>query len=270
MNTRLQKHQIMNLAPAVYGTPKHTVSRKYVYVPTFEILELLEKEGFYPVRAEQTGRVTDKTDWSKHMIRLRHQDYLGAIQRNDLIPEICIINSHDAKSTLHVLAGIFKVLCSNGLVVANGEYQKTKFRHFGNAEEVVDTVFDVVKQMPKILDSTNEMQAIELKPDERGVYANAALALKWPIEKHPNILRSALRTEVLIPRRREDTKRDLWTTFNVVQENLVKGGVRIWKTEGKKRRVKSKKVTAINEDLRLNKALWILTEEMKQIKSGRV
>jgi len=270
MNTdHLQKQQIMAIAPAVYGTPKETVSRRYVYVPTFEILELLENEGFYPVRVEQTGKRDNKTDWSKHLIRFRHEDYLGPLQRDALIPEVCIINSHDAKSTLHVLAGIFKVLCSNGLIVADGEYQKTKFRHFGNAEEVVDTVFDVVRQMPRILDNTKEMKSIELTPDERGVFANAALALKWPIEQHPNILRSALRTEVLLPKRKEDNKRDLWTTFNVVQENLIKGGVKIWKTEGKKRKVKSRQVTAINEDVRLNKALWILAEEMKQIKLGR-
>jgi hypothetical protein len=72
-----------------------------------------------------------------------------------------------------------------------------------------------------------------------------------------------------LPKRKEDNKRDLWTTFNVVQENLIKGGVKIWKTEGKKRKVKSRQVTAINEDVRLNKALWILAEEMKQIKLGR-
>ena len=65
---------------------------------------------------------------------------------------------------------------------------------------------------------------------------------------------------LLQPRRIEDTSKDLWTTFNVVQENIIKGGMYTRGSDGRSRRARA--IKSVNEDQRLNKALWILADSL--------
>ena len=112
------------------------------------------------------------------------------------------------------------------------------------------------------------MQTIELSPDEKGVFAKAAMSLKFkeslPVQPF----------QVLAARRYGDQKSDLWTTLNVIQENLTKGGLRYVLparttedgTRGRARRARTREVKSIREDTKLNKALWMLAGEMKRLK----
>lgn len=50
----------------------------------------------------------------KHMVRLRHG------RQGSVLPEaneIILINSHDGASSYQMLAGVFRFVCCNGLVV---------------------------------------------------------------------------------------------------------------------------------------------------------
>lgn len=268
MELGINENYMRKMAPAIYGTPSENVSRRYVYVPTHEVLSLLSNEGFYPTKVIQTGYKNSKTDHSKHMIRLRHEnDMIRKMDVGGLIPEIVLINSHDAKSSFKIMSGLFRLVCSNGMIVPQGPNQKNVIRHFGSAEEVVDAVFNVVKTTPLVMNNAMEMTSIDLTPDERGVFAKAAVELRWPMEKHPNVNRKALESAIITPRRNADVKSDLWTTFSIIQENMTKGGMKVWaKKDNKVSRRKAKGITAINEDIRLNKSLWILAEEMKKLK----
>lgn len=66
--------------------------------------------------------------------------------------------------------------------------------------------------------------------------------------------------QVLQPRRREDKKDDLWTVYQRLQENLIKGGLSGRNAKGKRARTRS--VNGIDGDIKLNKALWVMTEKM--------
>ena len=89
-----------------------------------------------------------------------------------------------------------------------------------------------------------------------------ALALKY----EPDPVRPAPITEaqVLMPRRVDDRGSDLWSTFNRIQENLVKGGLNGRNTRG--RRQSTRPVQGIDQNVRLNRALWMLAEEMRKLK----
>ena len=74
---------------------------------------------------------------------------------------------------------------------------------------------------------------------------------------------------LLQPRRYADQKdSDLFTVFNVIQENLIKGGIRGYRLNkyGYTTRTKTREVKAIDQNVKLNRALWTLTEKMMEMK----
>ena len=72
------------------------------------------------------------------------------------------------------------------------------------------------------------------------------------------------------PRRREDVDRSLWTTFNVIQENVVRGGLQGRKrnAEGRIRRAQTRAINGIDQNVTLNRALWTLAEGMQRLKAA--
>ena len=96
---------------------------------------------------------------------------------------------------------------------------------------------------------------------QQAAYASAALSLRYDEGEAP------IRPEQVIrPRRTDDRDPSLWNTFNVVQENLVNGGIHGANPETR-RRLRTRAVSGISENTRLNKALWTLTEEMRKLAS---
>jgi hypothetical protein len=73
--------------------------------------------------------------------------------------------------------------------------------------------------------------------------------------------------QLLLARRIEDQAapngdRSVWGTFNVVQENLIRGGIRGRMTNGGRRRTAA--ITNPGQDVKLNRALWTLAEALKE------
>ena len=252
MNTMvLNENQLRYYAPSIYGTPSEKLSDRYTFVPTYEVLNILKHEGFVPVRAGQTGKGLH----AKHMVRLRHRDYIHMpVEIDTKIPEAVLFNSHDGTTKFSVASGIFIVVCANGMVVGE-KVNKQSIKHLGSAEEVANLVFETAKDVPRVFNAIEEMSAIELTPNEKGVFAKAAHALRWKENE------GAAPDALIVPRRYADNKNDLWTTTSVVQENIMKGGYL-----GARKKVRG--IKSVVEDMRLNRSLWILAEEFKQLKEA--
>lgn len=167
------------------------------------------------------------------------------------------------------MAGLFRFACLNGLVVSDSTYASHTITHKGYKDSaVIDAIYSVSDNVSKINESVKTFSEIELRDDERIAFANASAILKWDKENQPSI------DSLLRRSRRDDMKNDLFTTFNVVQENIMKGGIRVTKNKtnryGRKIVRRSKKVTSVKEDIRLNKSLWRLTKQMADIKTGNI
>jgi len=67
---------------------------------------------------------------------------------------------------------------------------------------------------------------------------------------------------LLRARRAADAGSDLWSVYNVVQENLIQGGV--LKRAAGGRLTRTRKVRAIREDVRINTGLWAIAERYLQ------
>lgn len=260
--TPLADDDIRRVAPSIFADGKHeSRSDRYTYIPTIDVLNGLRKEGFQPYMAMQT-RVRDdgKREHTKHLLRLRHVDHVVDVGQE--VNEIVLLNSHDGSSAYQMRAGVHRFICSNGLVVGD-DFADIRIPHKGNViDQVIEGAFTVLDTFEAVDTQRDGMKALTLNGGEQQAFARAALALRYDETVAPAPITD---TDLLSVRRMDDRAPDLWTTFNRVQENIIKGGVSGRNATGK--RTTTRAVNGIDQGIKLNRALWVLAEEMRKLKA---
>jgi hypothetical protein len=256
----LTNDQIQAVAPSIFADEKHgSRSERYTYIPTIAVLEQLRKEGFMPFMACQARcRDEGKRDFTKHMLRLRHASQITSGEANEII----LLNSHDGTSSYQMLAGTFRFVCANGMVCGD-TLNDIRVPHKGNiVDNVIEGAFRVVEDFELINGQVDGMKSLSLDSREQELFAHSALALKYDLEAGAAPITE---TQILAPKRREDVGNDLWSTFNRVQERMTKGGIPGRTANG--RRMQTRPITGIDQDIKLNRALWLLAEGMRKLKA---
>lgn len=263
----LTDEEIRRAAPSVFAAEAHeSRGERYGFIPTSDVLAGLRREGFEVFKAQQTRcRDEGKRAFTKHLLRLRHPD-LGNVQTVGAeVPEIVLINSHDGTSSYQLLAGFFRLVCSNGLIVATSQLDDVKVRHSGNVvHDVIEGSCRVIDNLKQIAPQVDAYKTITLDHDEQRIFAEAAAAVRWDADGAGNLQAPIEPTDLLRARRWEDRENTLWSTYNRVQENLLKGGLRGRTATGK--RTSTRAIGSVNEDVKTNRALWLLTEKFAQLK----
>jgi hypothetical protein len=226
-------------------------------------------EGFMPVGVKQ-GRTRDasKKDFTKHLIRLRRLDHDVKFCVGDTVCEILLKNANDGTSAFDIMAGLFRIRCLNSLVAQTSTLDSVKVRHSGDVRhKVIDGTFRVMKEAEKALAAPADWSGLILDRDEKRVFAEAAHIARFGDSEGETTTRIQP-SQLLNTRRMGDRENDLWTTFNVVQENAIRGGLeaRFRDEHGRLRRSSSRAVKGIDQDVKLNKALWTLSEKMAELK----
>jgi len=266
----LTMDRIREYAPSVFATAKHaTRSDRYTYIPTSDIVEHLMQSGYGVFSVMQGGsRDEEKRGFTKHLVRFRSLS--EGVQVGGTHNEIVLVNSHDGTSSYRLMAGVFRLICSNGMVVCQSCVEDIRIKHSGDIlGEVSNGVQRIRLQLPEVSGAIADMQAIELNPAEQVIFANAALTAKYG-EEVPAVQPES----ILAPRRQEDRKPDLWTVLNKTQENIVNGGQRYTaETQtptGRTRRTRrtTRPVNGVDGNTNVNRALWQLAEEMKKLKAA--
>jgi hypothetical protein len=250
----LEKHDIERDCPSFYNThPISRVSERYHHVNTREIALQLWSHGWMPTLArERAVRNPQRRGYTHHVVRWAHRDL--KTRDGDYI-EIVGTNSHDTSSAFHLQAGIFRLVCENGLIVATSDFGEISIRHVGDIGHQIRTAVDQIgAHAGQVAGKVDAMQAVTLTPRERYTFAIAASRHLYG-DGHVPITPAQL----LQPRRSADTGYSLWTTYNVVQENATRGGLRGIGETG--RRLRTRAVRSINRDIQLNRSLWALAEE---------
>lgn len=251
----LTREELMQVVPSVFGEDKHASrSEKYTFIPTITLLENLQREGFEPFFACQS-RVRDpgRREHTKHLLRLRKSGQITGQQ----VPEIIILNSHGGESSFQLLPGIFRSVCTNSLVCGQS-FGEIRVPHRGNVvEKVIEGAYEVLSVFEKVEEKRDAMQSLRLPPPAQHALANAALTYRFGEEHQP-----VTATQILTPRRYEDRQDDLWTVYNRIQESLLKGGLSGRTAQGKRSRTRA--VNGIDGDIKLNRALWVMAEELQQ------
>ena len=264
----LTEDQMRAAAPSIFATGKHASrSERYTYIPTIEVLRGLKREGFEPFMVAQgASRVEGKAEFTKHMIRMRHA---GQVQAKPEADEIILINSHDGASSYQMLAGLLRFVCCNGLVVGD-VVDDIRIPHKGNIQgEVIEGAFRVLDEFEAVEEHTEAMKALQLQPAEEIAFATAALALRFGergVQETGGHRPAPVTAEQLIEARRpEDLGHSLWTIFQRTQENVIRGGQPGRSARG--RRLQTRPVGSIDRGVSLNRALWMLAEEMRKLKT---
>lgn len=271
----LTNEEIQHYAPSAFaGQPYEGQSDRYAFIPTSDVIDAMRERGYFPTMASQSRtRIAGKQNFTKHMLRFRQQGSFSNV--GDSAMEMVLINSHDGTSAYKLMLGVFRLVCSNGLVVSESLVQSIRVRHTGNIiEDVVEGTNKLIAQAPIVQDVMNLWKSIQVSQVEALDYAQAALRLRFP-EGLPLDVSKLLRVN-----RSEDADNNLWSIYNRAQEALVRGGRNLrYTTPGhidettgnyvQPRRGRVREVKGINENVKLNQALWSLTEEAASLKTGK-
>ena len=274
-NEHLTNDSMILTAPSIFSeAPRGDVSARYGFLPTIQIVDALRAEGWLPVDAVQKNvRNKDNTDFTKHLVRFRR---LGDdIKVGDSVVELLLTNSHDRTAAFQLHAGIFRMACANGIVIADSTFNKVSVRHNQNAaEQVVEGSYQVIDEVPLITNEVESMQNTMLTQNEQFLLAKTVLDYTTPeakegdakiITSETNIVEQMLR-----PNRNADTGLDLWSTYNVIQEKVLRGGIRTAKrnAKGQYKRNTTREVKSIDKNVKLNKALWEMATAFRDLKAA--
>ena len=256
--TILSRKQIQERAPSVFAEAPHpSRSARYGYVPTIDVVNKLLKNDYVCVQAGQSNvrpHRADHYEFTKHLLRFQSRKHAEAERVvGGLVPEVLLINSHNGTSAFHLQAGLFRFVCTNGLVVQDADHGTIKIHHSGDiADRVLEASDIIMEEAPKILAVTKEWGKIKVTRRQQLALAGEAVAIRYggnsPITP----------TQALEARRNEDEAPTLWNTFNILQENLEKGGLEGKSANGRKR--VSRSIKSVTNTLNFNRSLWELAD----------
>lgn len=273
----LTNEQLLRKAPSVFAeAPSSKVSDRYGFIPTIQVVDVLRSQGWEPVKAMQSrGRSEEGRNAAKHLIRFRNTQ--TNLQVGDSFAELILVNSHNGASAFQLLGGIFRLVCSNGMIVGD-TYAAQSVRHTGYTnDKVIEAQYRVLETVPQIAGSVQRMSSVELKHEEQMALAESALQVRYSEtnEEGELVVKAPIIAEqLLLKRRTDDRKNDLWTVFNGIQENILRGGLRgvseSMTETGRiqRRRTRTREVQSVTENVRLNRALWSLAEKMAELKGA--
>lgn len=250
--TSLSLQDLALSAPAVFADrAAECTGPKYVFISTRDIVCALVDAGFEPTLAVQTRSRTGPAGYARHM--LRFQPVVQSLSLDDVLGEIVLINSHDGRSAYQLRAGLFRPVCTNGMLTAIGDFGLIHVSHRGNVvANLVDAAQRITREFNRVGEVVEEMRSTTLTGGEQLDFAREALTLRFADRAEPPVQPAQL----LERRRMADVGDDVWRTFNTVQEHVMRGGLcgstatgRVMHTRG---------IRAIRENVRLNTGLWNL------------
>jgi hypothetical protein len=209
------------------------------FIPTARVIDALGSVGFYPAEARQAVRARSALH-ARHLIRFRRRFETVALK--DAVPEILFLNSHDGTSAYQLRVGLYRAVCTNGLIVSVGAFPSFRVAHRSDVvADVVRAALEIGERFGVLATSVQRLERRQLDHLEQLDFATQALALRFS----GGADRGLEPARLLVPRRSEDVGSDLWRTLNVVQENVLHGGIP--RRSASNRLIRTRAITAIRE-----------------------
>ena len=287
-NNQLSKDELREIAPSIFSTvPSPEVSKKYSHIPTDKLIDDMELLGWNVIDAKEVAARTKGTrGFQKHLVVFRNDDIVINQMPNNIVesstsptgyrrtdgtfakknpidtvfPQILLTNSHDGKNAFTFTAGLFRMVCENGLVISTNEFEKVSIRHMGyDFDELQVQINEMVERLPLTVESMNKM--IDTKMEQKSIlkFAKDMLAVRFPEDELKRITIDM--DEFITPVRPEDKGDDLWSVFNVIQEKIIEGDFDY--TIGTKHR-KARQIKNFKQDMDLNSKMFDIALEYAQ------
>ena len=153
-----------------------------------------------------------------------------------------------------------RIQCMNSLVAQTATVESIKVKHLGKdiPAQVIEGTYTVLEESKKCLAAPQDWSQVQLGRDAKMALAEAAHLIRFGDNKDNGIKPE----QMLTPLRRADQGEDLWKLYNVAQEHVIRGGDRgVRRTEDNRmRRVRTRPINNITQDVKLNQALWLVGE----------
>lgn len=230
--------------PAIFTkTPSPKVSNRYSFADSeYYLQKFIDADWFI-----HSARQVSKSEYAPHQVILRNNDIATV---GDLLPQLIFTNSHNGIKKMTMDTGIYRLVCSNGLVVPTSITQSLSIKHIDLGDSTTDTIVNsFYEKIPIIMNNIDRMRNKILTNDEIDNFTYNALQIRFINAVGINI------NDVVKPSRIEDYSDDLWTVFNVVQEKIIRGGIQL----PSKRH--SRPINNFVNDNDINTKLWQLAEQ---------
>jgi len=266
--TKVSKHQSLNddeikyLAPVAFKSEMTTqevadlgLSNHYSFVPTMNVVRDLQTMGWDCVDAKQVkARKKSTNGYQKHMLTFEHPKY--KVEGVEEYPQLLLTNSHDGGNAFQLSAGIFRLVCSNGLVIKTEDYGTQRLIHKGYSFEAVQEMVEgFIATIDETMTRITAMKRTQLDKDQMTEFAKQAALLRFTSKSYneDNIDKVVHIDELLEATRKEDNGNAVWEVFNRVQERLVNGNYHYMGTKDKPR--KARPIKNFKQNFEVNKKL---------------
>ena len=267
VKSKVNNHQALNdieikhLCPVAFKDKmtkaeinKLGLSKHYSFVPTINVINDFRSLGYEVVDAKQVkARKKSTNGYQKHMITFEHPKY--KVEGKEEYPQILLTNSHDGGNAFTLSAGIFRLVCSNGLVIKTEDYGTARLVHKGYSFEAVQKlVKEFEKTADEALTKVKAMKEVDLTKDLQIEFAKEAALLRFKSKSFnmDNIGKVVDLDDILNAERKEDEGNKLWEVFNRVQESIING--KFHYLSNTKRR-KARPIKNFKQNIEVNKKL---------------
>ena len=266
-----------------------TTSSKYNHIPTTFMLDIFADHGFHAVASNQAKvRKPYKEGFQRHTIKLENPLYANLLP-GIATPQLLLRNSHDGTGAVDFMAALKIWLCSNGAVSFSEALEKVRVLHRGFTPEKLETAIkDFTSRLPLITNEVHQWLETPLDLQEAVKLAQTAIELKFdpltdtfgntlnnPYPELKNItphLYPVTPQALLVPRRSQDTIKNLWGAYNVIQENIIERpqsrAATINPKTGRRRDIMMRPVKGIDANIKLNQGLWKAAADLNTLKNG--
>ena len=245
---------LKRIAPSIFTTKgAKGTSEKYTHIPTDQVIKDMELLGWGVVDAKEV-KARKNVGFQKHLVVFRNPDVVINGEGGDTVyPQVLLTNSHDGKNSFTFTAGLYRMICENGLVVAETQFEDFKVRHMGyDFETLQDTIKGLVEKLPLTVEAMNKMKSTELKEEQMFDLAKSFLDMR--VEGTDNKYTENAINDILEPQRSEDIGNGLWEVFNRLQENIIEGNFEYVTQGGKVRQARV--IKNFKQDQDLNKKMF--------------
>ena len=246
--------ELREIAPSIFTkVGSENTSDKYTHIPTDQVIKDMELLGWGVVDAKEV-KARENVGFQKHLVVFRNNDVVIKGDDGDTVyPQVLLTNSHDGKNSFQFTAGLFRMICENGLVIATDTFENVKIRHMGyDFSTLQDTIKEMVERLPLTVEAMNKMKEIELQEEQMFDLAKSFLDIR--VEGTGNTFDNQAIEEVLESQRSADEGNMLWEVFNRVQENIIEGNFEYITQKGKKRQARV--IKNFKQDQDVNKKMF--------------
>lgn len=257
--TPLTNEEIETTAPSVFTTaPKETLSERYEFIPTSKVIDFMAENGWFPVDAKEVRvRKEENNGYQKHTVRFRHPEIsFNDVNGDGNLVDILLTNSHNGTSSFKFQVGVFRLVCSNGLVIQTQDFGSERVRHFSSEDEnkfqekLEETLAILIDRIPMTVDIISKMQQSVINDQQVGEMALKAAEIKFQ-DRVKNINTDQLVDELVLANREEDEGNNVWVVFNRLQEKLLNGDYTYINNKSKRR--KPRRARSVNNIVQSNK-----------------